>query len=107
MHIVNLDAGSYLRQTSAKALATSKKEEKDKHLQLSLDRRLTFTPMVYSTYGIPGTEAVATQQRLASLLSNNLKQEYSEMCVFVRAQMSIAIVRYNTLLPRVARDKEA
>ena len=29
------------------------------------------------------------------------------MCGFVRARMSLAIVRYNTLLLRSARDKEA
>ena len=61
--------------------------------------------MVYSSDGILGTETVAAQQRLDSLLSNNLKQEYSEKCDFVRARMSLAIVRSNTLLLLGARDK--
>ena len=51
--------------------------------------------MVYSVDGIPGAEALATQKRLDTLLIYNLKQEYSEMCVFVRAKMSLAIVRSN------------
>ena len=63
--------------------------------------------MVYSSDGILGTETVAAQQRLDSLLSNNLKQEYSEKCDFVRARMSLAIVRSNTLLLHGARYKEA
>ena len=63
--------------------------------------------MVYSADGIPGTEAVSAQQHLASLLSNKLKQEYLEMCGFVRARMSLSVVRYNTLLLCGARDKEA
>ena len=54
--------------------------------------------MVYSADGIPGEEALATQERLAALLSYKLKQEYSEMCGFVRARMSLAIVRSNSLL---------
>ena len=63
--------------------------------------------MVYSTDEIPGTEDLAAQQRLASLLSNKLKREYSEMCGFVRARMSLAIVRSNELLLCGVRYKEA
>ena len=107
MRIVNLYVGSYLRQTSAKALETAEKEKIYKYLQPCLERRRSFTPMVYSIDGIPGTEVVASQQRLASLLSNKPKPEYSEMCGFVRVHMSIVIVRSKTLLLRGARDKEA
>ena len=35
------------------------------------------------------------------------KREYSEMCSFVRARMSLAIVRSNSLLLRGPRDKGA
>ena len=62
--------------------------------------------MVYSTDGIPGLEAVAAQECLASLLSNKPKREYLEMCIFIRARMSLAIVRSNTLLLRGARHKK-
>ena len=54
--------------------------------------------MAYSAEVIPGAEALAAQKRLAALLSYNMKQEYSEMCGFVQARMSLAIVRSNTLL---------
>ena len=63
--------------------------------------------MVYSADGIPGAEALAAQKRLAVLLSYKLKQEYYEMCGFVRARMSLAIVRSNSLLFRGPRDKWA
>ena len=63
--------------------------------------------MMYSADGIPGMEAIAAQQRLALLLSINLKREYSEMCGFIGDRMSLAIVRSNTLLLRGARYKEA
>ena len=55
--------------------------------------------MVYSADVIPGAEALAAQKRLAALLSYKLKQEYSEICGFVRARMSLVIVRSNSLLP--------
>ena len=107
MQIVNLDVGSYLHQTSTKALATAEREKNDKYVQPCLKCRNYFTRMVYSADGITGTEVVAAQRRLALLLNNNLKWEYLEMCDFVRVQMSLAIVRSNTLLLRGSRDRDA
>ena len=40
------------------------------------------------------------QRYLVYLLSNDLKREYWEMCGFVWARMSLAIVRYKSLLLR-------
>ena len=105
--IVNLDAGSYLHMTPEKALAKAEKEKNYLCLQDCLDIISTFTPMVYSVGGIPGAEALAAQKRLTALLSYKLKLEYSEMCGFVRAMMSLAIVRSNSLLLHGPRDKGA
>ena len=63
--------------------------------------------MVYSADGIPGAEALAAQKILVALLSYRLKQKYSEMCGFVRARMSLAIVRSNSLIIRGPQDKGA
>ena len=63
--------------------------------------------MLYSVDGIPKAEALAAQKRLAALLSYKLKREYSEMCGFVRARMSLAIVRSNSLLLCGTCDKGA
>ena len=63
--------------------------------------------MVYPADRIPGAEALAAQKRLAALISYKLKQGYSEMCGFVRARMSLAIVIYNCLLLRRPWDKDA
>ena len=52
-------------------------------------------------------EFLAAQKRLAALLSYNLKQEYSEMCGFVKARMSLAIVRSNSLILCGPRNKGA
>ena len=61
--------------------------------------------MVYSAERIPGAEALATQKILAALLSYKLKKEYSEMCGFVRARMSLTIVSSNSPLLRGPHDK--
>ena len=107
IRIVNLDAGSYLCMTPEKALAKAEKEKKDLYLQARLDSRRNFTPMVYFAYGITRAEELAAQKRLAALLSYKLKQEYSEMCGFVRARMLLAIVRSNSLLLRSPRENGA
>ena len=59
IRIVNLDAGSYLYMTPEKAVAKAEKEKKDLYLQDCLERRGTFTPMVYYADIIPGVEALA------------------------------------------------
>ena len=107
IRIVNLDAGSYLLMTPEKALAKAEKENKDLYLQACLEHRRTFTPMVYSADRITGAEALPAQTRLAALLIYKLKQEYSEMCRFVRAKMSLAIVRSNSLILCGPRNKGA
>ena len=93
--------------TPEKVLAKAEKEKKTLYIQACLERRRTFTPMIYSVDGIPREEALAAQKRLAALLSYRLKREYSEMCGFVRARMSIAILRSNSLLIRGLRYKGA
>ena len=107
MQTFNSDAGYYLRKTSAKDLETTEKVKMDKCVHPNLECRCSFTPMVYSTDGNTGREAVAAHQLLLLLLSDKLKQEYSKMCGFVKALISLAIVITNTLPLRGARDKEA
>ena len=76
IRIFNLDAGSYLRMTPEKALAKAEKEKKYFYLQACLESRRNFTRMVYSADGIPRVDSLATQKRIATLLSYKLKREY-------------------------------
>ena len=62
--------------------------------------------MVYSVDRIPGAEALAVHNILAALISFKLKQEYSELCEFVRERMSLVIVSSNSLLLRGPQDTE-
>ena len=61
--------------------------------------------MFYSADRIPGAEALAAHKRLAAVLSYKLKQEYSEMCGFVRARLSLEKVRSTSLLIHDPHDK--
>ena len=107
IRIANLNSGSYLSMTPEKALAKAEKGKKKLCLQDCLERRITFTPMVYSADVIPGAEALATQKIFVAMLSYKLNWEYSKMCGFVRASISLEIVRYNILLLRRPRNKGA
>ena len=77
------------------------------YLQDCLECRSTFTPTVYSADIITRADVLAAQKRLATLLRYKLKREYSEMCGFVRARMSLAIVISNSLLLRGPCNKGA
>ena len=63
--------------------------------------------MVYSADLISRAEALPAQKRLATLHSYKLKREYSKMCDFLRARMSLARVRSNSLLLCFPRNKGA
>ena len=58
--------------TPEKAIAKANKEKKNLYLQAFLERRSTFTPIVYSADRIPGAEALAAQKMLAAVLSYKL-----------------------------------
>ena len=75
IQIVNLDAGSYLHMTPEMVLCKSVEGKKDLYFQACLERRKTFTPMVYFSDVMPGAAALATQKRLAVLLRYKLKRE--------------------------------
>ena len=105
--IVDLDEGSYLCMTLKKSLAKLKKDNKDLYLQACLERRSSFTTMSYSATGIPIVESLATQKRLSAILSFNVKQEYSQLCDFMRERMSLTIVIPNSLIFSVPWYKDS
>eukprot|EP00957_Ditylum_brightwellii_P202475 15330321-Ditylum_brightwellii.AAC.1 len=101
-----LDCPTYRGKHPDKVLQDAEKAKKKKYLDACLERRRTFTPMVYSADGMPGDEAEAAEKKMASLLAIAWEREYSEMCRFVRARMALALARNNTHMLRSARDHE-
>ena len=103
VRITDTDAKSYAGTSSEKVLQRAAKEKKDKYLDACLERRRSFTPLVYSVDGVAHKEARAFERRIAGLLASKWDRRYSEMAGFVRARMSLAIVRSNTMLLRGSR----
>ena len=64
--IADLDAGSYLCMKPKNYLAKVEEDKKYLYIQARLEHRRSFTPMIYSLDGIPVTEALTSQRRLAT-----------------------------------------
>ena len=107
IRIIDLNVRYYMCMTPEKALAKAEKDKKNLYLQAYLDSRFYFNHMVYSADGIPRAEALVTQNRLVTLLRCKLKQEYSKICGFVRASMSLVIFSSNSLFLHIHWYKEA
>ncbi len=103
VRITDTDAKSYAASSSAQVLERASKEKRDKYTAACIERRRSFTPLVYSVDGLPCKEARAFERRVASLLASKWDRAYSEMVGFVCTRMSVAVVRSNTLLLRGAR----
>ena len=65
-----------------------------------MDRRRSFTPLVYSVDGMACKEAKAFKKRIACLLAEKLDHPYSEIVRYVRRRMGMAVIRLNTVLLR-------
>ncbi|KAL7523651.1 hypothetical protein ACHAXR_000265, partial [Thalassiosira sp. AJA248-18] len=107
IRITDTDSKSYEASSSSKVLEKAAKTKKDKYAEACLERRRSFTPLVYSVDGMACKEAKAFEKRIASLLASKHDRPYSEMVGFVRSRMSLAIIRSNTLLLRGARQGSA
>ena len=103
--ITDTDAPSYSDKTSKKVLETHAKRKKDKYLQACLDRRRSFTPLVYSVDGMACKEARVFEKRIASFLSDKWNCTYSELVGYVRGRMAMSILRFNMVCLRGARVK--
>ena len=103
VRITDLDSKSYRKTSPEKALAKQEKEKKDKYLSACLERRKHFTPFVVSADGLKGKEALALLRRLAAMLSDKWQRPYADVCGYVNARMSIAIIRAMHLCIRGSR----
>ena len=103
IRITDTDAPSYSDQISKKMLERVAKAKKDKYLQPFMDRRRSFTPLVYSVDGLACNEVKVFEKRIACLLAAKWDRSYSELVGYVQGRMGMAIIRSNLLLLRGAR----
>jgi hypothetical protein len=93
VRITDVDAKSNRSKDSDKVLAAHEREKKKKHLGACLEQRRHFSPFVASVDGLLGEEAKILLRKLFAMLAETWKKPHSEVCGYVNARMSIAIVR--------------
>jgi hypothetical protein len=103
VQVTDTDAKSNRSKDPMKVLDAHEKEKKRKYLKPCLKQRRNFTPFVVSADGLLGKEAEVLLNRLAGKISIKWGKPYSEVCGFVRARMSIAMVRATHLCLRGSR----
>ena len=69
-------------------------------MKACLDQRHTFVPLAYSVDGMAGIEARTFKNHITSLLAATWGRAYSKLVGFVRAKMTMPVVKSNTLLLR-------
>ena len=104
VRITDTDQPSNRNTAPSKVLLCQEKEKINKYGALCLARRRTFTPLVFSVYGLMGKEATAASKRLASSLAAKWKRSYSEICGFIRSRLSIALIRSSSRCLRADRN---
>ena len=97
------DARSHISQDPLKVLEKCEWQKKTKLLRACLDQRRHFTPFVFSVDGLLGKEARTLLKKLSTMLSDKWNKPYSQVCGYVNARMSIAIVRATHLCLRGSR----
>jgi hypothetical protein len=104
VRITDVDAKSQQSKDPRKVLEAHEREKKKKYLEACLEQRWHFSPFVLSTDGLLGKKESRTLlKKLSALLSKKGEKAYSEICGYVNARMSIAMVRATHLCLRGSR----
>ncbi len=93
VRITDVDAKSQRSKDPHKVLEAHEREKKKKYLEACLEQRRHFSPFVASTDGLLGKESRTLLKKLSALLAEKWEKPYSEICGYVNARMSIAMVR--------------
>ena len=91
--VVNLASKSYRNKKPANVLAQAERDKNRQYLAACREQRREFIPFVVSTTGLVGKQGQLVLKRLASILSKKHKKEYSAVCGYVKAYISVAIAR--------------
>jgi hypothetical protein len=103
VRITDVDAKSQQSKDPHKVLEAHKREKKKKYLEACLEQRRHFSPFMASTDGLLGKESRTLPSKPSALLAEKWEKPYSEICGYVNARMSIAIVPSTHLCLRGSR----
>ena len=100
------NADSYRDLTPKQVYRKHEKEKKRKYAERVMEiEQGTFTPLVFTTTGGMADECVKYHSRLAELIANKKGESYSSAISWIRAKVSLAIVRSTILCLRGSRSR--
>ena len=103
IRVTYTDEESMKLKSITQVLKGQEEEKKRKYKKACEERRFHFTPFVCSVDGVLGKEAQSFLKRLGHQLSQKWHTSYSVVMGFVRARLSIAILRATALCVRGSR----
>ena len=108
VRIFHPGAQSYQNRSLDAIYKAHEKEKKNKYLTHVLNKeKCSFTPLVFSTHGGCGPEALRFHKRLASLIAKKRNILYSDAVSYVRRRIRFSILRTTLIALRGYRGKDA
>jgi hypothetical protein len=101
--ITDVDSKTQRSKDPHKVLEAHEREKKKKYLEACLEQRRHFSPSVASTDGLLGMESRTLLKKLSALLAEKWEKLYPEICGYVNARISIAMVQATHLCLRGSR----
>ena len=106
VRVVHPNSASYKDKDIKQVYDQHEKEKKRKYNQRVMQvERATFTPLVFSTTGGMAPECARYHKKVAELIANKTKEEYSKVVNHIRTRVRFTLLRSTLLAIRGERGK--
>ena len=94
VRVTHLNSPTYAGMSIGKVYATQEKEKKQKYNERIMQvEKATFTPLVFSTSGGMGPECTKFHKKVAELVSNKTKEDYSKVMNHIRTRLRFTLLK--------------
>ena len=106
VRVIHTNAPSYREKSIENIYDQHEKEKKRAYNQRIMQiERATFTPLVFSTTGGMAPECTRYHKKIAELISNKTKEEYSKVMNYIRTRVRFTLLRSTLLAIRGERGR--
>ena len=107
VRVTHLNSECYREKTFAQVYKQQENEKKRKYGQRIVQvEKATFTPLVFSTSGGMAPECTTYHKRVATLISNKTKEDYSKVMNHIRTRVRFSILKSTLVAIRGERGKK-
>ena len=106
--VTHLNCRSYINKDSSQVYSQHEKQKKSKYNERIINvEKGSFTPIIMSTTGGMGTEATLFHKRLALLISEKRKENYSHVIGHIRTRLRFSLLKSTVMAIRGVRGKRS